>query len=137
MPLEREGKEEQEGPVPTVRPWEPPKSPFGLLQETYYTSPWRLLVVSIVRTLASLSPPLFVAVTRRDMVGWQLLNVTSGRHQVRPVVGDLFDRYPSPEAMAEGAQQRSPRALLASAPHPVVSVCVCGGACAFGLFCSG
>jgi hypothetical protein len=44
----------------------------------------------------------------------QLLNVTSGRHQVRPVVGDLFDRYPSPEAMAEGAQQRSPQALLAS-----------------------
>lgn len=48
VPPEREGKEEQEGPVPTVRPWEPPKSPFGLLQETYYTSPWRLLVVSIV-----------------------------------------------------------------------------------------
>jgi hypothetical protein len=59
VPPERERKEEQEGPVPTVRPWEPPKSPFGLLQETYYTSPWRLLVVSIVRTLASshLPPP--------------------------------------------------------------------------------
>lgn len=81
MPPEREGKEEQEGPVSTVRPWEPPKSPFGLLQETYYTSPWRLLVVSI------------------------LLNVTSGRHQVRPVVGDLFDRYPSPEAMAEADEE--------------------------------
>ncbi|ELR25157.1 base excision DNA repair protein, HhHGPD subfamily protein [Acanthamoeba castellanii str. Neff] len=46
-------KEEQEGP------------------ETYHTSPWRLLVVSIVR----------------------------------PVVGDLFDRYPSPEAMAEADEE--------------------------------
>lgn len=34
-----------------------------------------------------------------------LLNVTSGRHQVRPVVGDLFDRYPSPEAMAEADEE--------------------------------
>lgn len=70
---EREMKEEQEGPVPTVRPWEPPKSPFGLLQETYHTSPWRLLVVSIVRTLGSSHlfppPPLFVEVTRGNGLG--------------------------------------------------------------------
>jgi hypothetical protein len=63
----------------------------------------------------------------------QLLNVTSGRHQVRPVVGELFDRYPSPEAMAEGALQCSPRAparvwllALRSSPRGVrVRVHVC------------
>lgn len=38
----------------------------------------------------------------------QLLNVTNGVTQVRPIIGALFEKYPTPQAMMEGTHTVSP-----------------------------
>jgi hypothetical protein len=53
--------------------WEPPPSPYGLLQETLYRDPWRVLVACI------------------------LLNKTTS-DAVRRIIWELFELIPTPEA---------------------------------------
>jgi methyl-CpG-binding domain protein 4 len=53
--------------------WEPPPSPYGLLQETLFRDPWKVLVACL------------------------LLNKTTG-DAVRRVIWDLFELIPTPEA---------------------------------------
>lgn len=60
---------------PRVATWEPPVSPYGLLEEELFQDPWRLLVACM------------------------LLNKTTAI-QVRTVIWALFDRWPSPAAAA-------------------------------------
>eukprot|EP00198_Chlamydomonas_reinhardtii_P012869 XP_001702206.1 predicted protein [Chlamydomonas reinhardtii] len=67
-------------------PWDPPASPWGLLEEMLYNDPWRLLVACI------------------------LLNRTTGQ-QVRGVLGPLWRAYPTPQAMA-AADEADLRAIL-------------------------
>lgn len=58
---------------PRVSLWEPPQSPFGLIEEQLFSDPWKLLVACI------------------------LLNKTSVL-QVRKVIWKLFEMMPTPEA---------------------------------------
>ncbi|GAB4822354.1 hypothetical protein N2152v2_009400 [Parachlorella kessleri] len=60
-------------PDPRLCLWEPPVSPYGLLEEELYDDPWKLLVACM------------------------LLNKTSGK-QVRKVIWDLFLLCPTPAA---------------------------------------
>jgi methyl-CpG-binding domain protein 4 len=60
---------------PRIATWEPPVSPYGLLEEELYENPWKLLV------------------------GCLLLNKTTAG-QVRSVIWDLFKLIPTPEAAA-------------------------------------
>jgi methyl-CpG-binding domain protein 4 len=60
---------------PRIATWQPPVSPYGLLEEELYDNPWKLLVACL------------------------LLNKTSGT-QVRNVIWDLFKLIPTPEAAA-------------------------------------
>lgn len=53
-------------------------SPFGLIQEELRDDPWKLLVACV------------------------MLNLTSIK-QVRPIIWDFFDRYPTPEKCAAGS----------------------------------
>ena len=61
--------------VEPATPWRPPHSPFGLLEELFWDSPWRMLLACI------------------------LLNQTR-RHQVDPVLARLLDSYPDAAALA-------------------------------------
>ncbi|KAL4444605.1 hypothetical protein ABPG77_002422 [Micractinium sp. CCAP 211/92] len=63
----------EEEPDPRVCLWEPPASPYGLLEEELFDDPWKLLVACM------------------------LLNKTSGA-QVRKVIWDLFALCPTPAA---------------------------------------
>ncbi len=56
--------------------WQPPKSPYNLLQESLWPNEWRVLVSCL------------------------LLNLTT-RKQVEKVIDDLFLKYPEPESMAQ------------------------------------
>ena len=56
--------------------WNPPISPFGLVQEPYFGDEWKVLVCC------------------------QLLNMTT-HVQVRKVLHDLFDKYPTAKSMAQ------------------------------------
>jgi len=58
---------------PRVALWEPPVSPYGLLEEELFNDPWKLLVACM------------------------LLNKTTAT-QVRGVIWDLFKMFPTPEA---------------------------------------
>lgn len=60
-------------PDPRLTVWEPPVSPFGLLEEELYENPWKILVACM------------------------LLNKTSGA-QVRKVIWELFNLCPTPAA---------------------------------------
>lgn len=74
-------------------------SPFDLLQERQLGMPyqnWRILVVCA------------------------LLNRTHGR-QVRPIVEDLFETYPSPYAMIEACEASSPYLLQLLTPLGLVN----------------
>ncbi|XP_043234234.1 uncharacterized protein LOC122387806 isoform X2 [Amphibalanus amphitrite] len=55
------------------RRWVPPRSPYKLMQETYYHEPWKLLIGTI------------------------FLNRTTGRQAV-PLLETFFERWPTPEA---------------------------------------
>lgn len=55
--------------------WVPPKSPHGLIQEDLWPNEWRILVACL------------------------LLNLTT-RKQVDKVIDDLFEKYPTPEALS-------------------------------------
>jgi endonuclease III len=61
--------------------WEPPVSPYGLIEEELYDDPWKLLTACL------------------------LLNKTSGR-QVRRVIWELFELCPSPQAAVDMETQR-------------------------------
>ena len=56
--------------------WNPPISPFGLVQEPYFGDEWKVLVCC------------------------QLLNMTT-HVQVRKVLHDLFEKYPTAKSMAQ------------------------------------
>ncbi|GMH37837.1 hypothetical protein BSKO_05710 [Bryopsis sp. KO-2023] len=56
--------------------WEPPVSPYGLIEELLYWDPWKLLIACI------------------------LLNKTSGV-QVRSIIWEFFKNYPTPERLLE------------------------------------
>jgi len=56
--------------------WVPPLSPFGLIQESLYAEPWRLLVATI------------------------FLNKTNGRIAL-PLLENFFERYPTPKAVLD------------------------------------
>ncbi|KAK9823023.1 hypothetical protein WJX81_008257 [Elliptochloris bilobata] len=71
---------------PRVATWEPPASPFGLVEEELYGDPWRLLVACI------------------------LLNKTSIT-QVRAVIWRLFELAPTPAALA-AADPAAIRAII-------------------------
>ncbi|KAL4427718.1 hypothetical protein ABPG75_001807 [Micractinium tetrahymenae] len=71
----------EEEPDPRLCLWEPPVSPFGLLEEELFEDPWKLLVACM------------------------LLNKTSGT-QVRKVIWELFSLCPTPAAaIAADVQQ--------------------------------
>ena len=63
-----------ESPEKNTYGWNPPVSPYGLLEEELYKDPWKLFVSCI------------------------LLNKTSAV-QVRQVIWDLFKEYPTPQDM--------------------------------------
>jgi len=56
--------------------WVPPKSPVGMLQEDLWPDEWRILVACLLHNLTT-------------------------RKQVDKVYQNLFQKYPSPEAMAQ------------------------------------
>jgi methyl-CpG-binding domain protein 4 len=56
--------------------WQPPKSPVGMLQESMWPDTWKILVACI-------------------------LHNQTRRKQVDKVYVELFDRYPTPQCMAE------------------------------------
>ena len=56
--------------------WNPPISPFGLVQEPYFGDEWKVLICC------------------------QLLNMTT-HVQVRRVLGELFEKYPDAQAMSQ------------------------------------
>jgi methyl-CpG-binding domain protein 4 len=56
--------------------WIPPKSPVGMLQEDLWPDEWKILVACLLHNLTT-------------------------RKQVDKVYHQLFQRYPSPEAMSE------------------------------------
>jgi methyl-CpG-binding domain protein 4 len=60
--------------------WNPPISPFGLVQEPYFGDEWKVLVCC------------------------QLLNMTT-HIQVRKVLHDLFEKYPTAKSMAQADEQ--------------------------------
>ena len=59
--------------------WIPPKSPYDLLQERFWPSEWKILVVCL------------------------LLNQTS-RKQVEPMIADFFKVYPDPRSIIEASE---------------------------------
>ena len=61
---------------PRIAVWEPPVSPYGLLEEDLYQDPWKLLIACM------------------------LLNKTSGK-QVRSVIWNFFKLCPNPESAIE------------------------------------
>lgn len=63
-----------QAPAPS-RPWRPPHSPFGLLEELFWDRPWALLLCCI------------------------LLNQTR-RRQVDPILSSLLRRFPNPASLA-------------------------------------
>ena len=63
-------------PDPRLVLWDPPVSPYGLLEEELYQDPWKLLTACM------------------------LLNKTSGK-QVRSVIWNLFKLFPCPEAAVQ------------------------------------
>ncbi|KAI8463486.1 MAG: DNA glycosylase [Monoraphidium minutum] len=67
------------GADPRLCLWEPPVSPFGLIEEELFEDPWKLLLACM------------------------LLNKTSGK-QVRQVIWRLFDLCPTPQAVAAADQ---------------------------------
>jgi len=66
--------------------WNPPKSPWNLVQEPYFGDEWKILVCCI------------------------LLNLTTHK-QVRKVLPTLFKKYPEPDFMAL-AEEKDLRLLL-------------------------
>ncbi len=56
--------------------WQPPRSPYGLLQESFWPNEWRILVSCL------------------------LLNLTT-RKQVEKVIDRLFRKYPTPLSMSQ------------------------------------
>ncbi|ONK60976.1 uncharacterized protein A4U43_C08F24700 [Asparagus officinalis] len=66
--------------VETGNTWEPPVSPYGLLQECHYTDPWRVLIICM------------------------LLNITSGV-QVNRVLDEIFALCPNAEAATNVRQE--------------------------------
>lgn len=73
-------------PDPRLCLWEPPVSPYGLLEEELYDDPWKLLVACM------------------------LLNKTAGT-QVRKVIWELFQLCPTPAA-AVAADVQQVQALI-------------------------
>ena len=61
--------------LPNQTLWNPPLSPWNLVQEPYFGDEWKILVCCI------------------------LLNLTTHK-QVRNILPELFERYPGPNAMA-------------------------------------
>ena len=60
--------------------WNPPKSPYNLIQERLYSDPWKILVACI-----------FCNLTRR--------------FQAEPLIDEFFNRWPSPEDAAKAPIQ--------------------------------
>ena len=56
--------------------WNPPRSPWNLVQEPYFGDEWKILVCCL------------------------LLNLTTHK-QVRKILCELFEKYPCPNSMAE------------------------------------
>ena len=60
--------------------WIPPKSPYGLLQEQYWTDPWKVIIIC------------------------QMLNQTT-RKQVDKVVKEFFARWPTAETFLSSSHE--------------------------------
>ena len=60
--------------LPSQTTWDPPKSPWNLVQEPYFGDEWKILVCCI------------------------LLNLTTHK-QVRKILPEFFERYPGPNTM--------------------------------------
>ena len=56
-------------------PWEPPKSPFELIQETLYDKPWQLLIATI------------------------FLNKTTGKVAL-PILKEFLTKWPDPDSLS-------------------------------------
>lgn len=60
--------------------WNPPKSPYDLLQERFWPDEWKVLVVCL------------------------MLNQTS-RKQVEPMISRFFTLFPNPESVIDGDEE--------------------------------
>jgi len=66
--------------LPSQTVWNPPKSPWNLVQEPYFGDEWKILVCCL------------------------LLNLTTHK-QVRKVLHELFRKYPGPATMAMAKEE--------------------------------
>jgi len=66
--------------------WVPPKSPWNLVQEPYFGDEWKILVCCL------------------------LLNLTTHK-QVRKILPDLFQKYPTPKSMSSADEEHLKKLL--------------------------
>ena len=70
-----------------MKEWNPPKSPFDLVQEHLYEDPWRVLVACI-----------FCNLTRRKTA--------------EPIMWNFFNKYPTPVKASSACEESLKRLLL-------------------------
>jgi len=109
-------------PDPRLSTWEPPVSPFGLIEEELYHDPWKLLLACMLLNKTSGKQVLAgVLVPGRACSGGACCSkhaalstrTLTARHppQVRQVIWDLFAMCPTPQA-AVAADQAAIRELI-------------------------